>query len=314
MAPSREVLQKPWAPSQRVFQTRLPGPARAPRKASPAGPAARETIPRAQAPAPAAAVARAAPVLARHHGKSRARSLVDPGSASHGRDRFIRPSCLFAQVHRAAGPCRRHVALGFSGTPFATCHCGLCPVCMMVAARVIRLASIIAPKLRISSRTLSAARAFVMIENQFPASGLPTLGVELELQLVDASTMMLRCGVDSLLAELSSSLAGSVTREFHSCCVEVSTDVCGSVDEVRRDLKAKLAGLRAPLPTGVCYWPGVERIRSLTERPGDRQRAALSRSGRFLSRDFAASVDFWSARSRWRAFWRRGDQCLRSDP
>ncbi len=35
-------------------------------------------------------------------------------------------------------------------------------------------------------------------------------------------------------------MAGSVKREFHSCCVEVSTDVCGNVEEVRRDLKAKL--------------------------------------------------------------------------
>ena len=79
-----------------------------------------------------------------------------------------------------------------------------------------------------------------MIESQFRSSSRPTLGVELELQLVDASTMMLRCGVDSLLAELPSALAGSVKREFHSCCVEVSTDVCGTVDEVRRDLKTKL--------------------------------------------------------------------------
>jgi carboxylate-amine ligase len=79
-----------------------------------------------------------------------------------------------------------------------------------------------------------------MIENQFRASSLPTLGVDLELQLVDASTMMLRCGVDTLLAVLPSALVGSVKREFHSCCVEVSTDVCRTVDEVRRDLKAKL--------------------------------------------------------------------------
>src|SRR3954468_10688038 len=87
---------------------------------------------------------------------------------------------------------------------------------------------------------MPAARAFAMIESQFRANSRPTLGVELELQLVDASTMMLRCGVDSLLAELPAALADSVKREFHSCCVEVSTDVCGNVEEVRRDLKAKL--------------------------------------------------------------------------
>src|SRR5437763_1543995 len=110
----------------------------------------------------------------------------------------------------------------------------------IAVSRVIRLASMIEPSWRIRRRTLPAARALVMIENQFRANGRPTLGVELELQLVDASTMMLRCGVDGLLAELPSTLAGSVRREFHSCCVEVSTGVCGSVDEVRRDLKTKL--------------------------------------------------------------------------
>jgi carboxylate-amine ligase len=79
-----------------------------------------------------------------------------------------------------------------------------------------------------------------MIEHQFRASSLPTLGVELELQLVDASTLTLRNGVDGILTEVPPTLSNSVKREFHSCCVEISTDVCANVDEVRRDLKSKL--------------------------------------------------------------------------
>jgi carboxylate-amine ligase len=79
-----------------------------------------------------------------------------------------------------------------------------------------------------------------MLDHSFRASTAPTIGVELELQIVDANTLALRDGIDGILAELPSSMAGSIKREFHSCCVEVCTDVCRSVDEARRDLKTKL--------------------------------------------------------------------------
>ena len=80
-----------------------------------------------------------------------------------------------------------------------------------------------------------------MLDHSFHASTAPTIGVELEFQLVDANTLALRDGIDGLFAELPSTLADSVKREFHACCVEVCTDVCRSVDEARRDLKTKLA-------------------------------------------------------------------------
>jgi len=79
-----------------------------------------------------------------------------------------------------------------------------------------------------------------MLENRFGESCLPTVGVELELQLVDASTLALRAGIDAIFAEIPAELSRSVSRELHACCVEVATDVCADVDEVRRDLKAKL--------------------------------------------------------------------------
>ena len=79
-----------------------------------------------------------------------------------------------------------------------------------------------------------------MFESRFCGNSLPTVGVELELQLVDAGTLALRSGSDGLFADLPAALASSVRREFHASCVEISTDVCKSVDEVGRDLKAKL--------------------------------------------------------------------------
>ncbi|WP_165234947.1 carboxylate-amine ligase [Aquisphaera insulae] len=80
-----------------------------------------------------------------------------------------------------------------------------------------------------------------MLAHGFQGSPSSTLGVEIELQLIDAGTLGLR-GVDvkSLTEGLPPAIAGSVRGEFHACCVEVATGICRDVDEVRRDLKEKL--------------------------------------------------------------------------
>ena len=111
-----------------------------------------------------------------------------------------------------------------------------------------------------------------MLENQFGGSNLPTVGVELELQLVDASTLELRHGVDAIFAEIPTELSSWVRREFHGCCVEVATDVCASVDEIRRDLKAKLlwvAGARGEAGPAPCLG-GNASVLAL-EGPGSQQ-------------------------------------------
>ncbi|QEH39019.1 Carboxylate-amine ligase YbdK [Aquisphaera giovannonii] len=80
-----------------------------------------------------------------------------------------------------------------------------------------------------------------MLAQGFQGSPAPTLGVEIELQLVDAGTLELRgVEVQALAEGLPPGIAGSVRREFHACCVEVATGICRDVDEVRRDLKEKL--------------------------------------------------------------------------
>ncbi len=98
-----------------------------------------------------------------------------------------------------------------------------------------------------------------MLENQFGGCRLPSVGVELELQLVDASTLALRHGIDAIYAELPAELSSSVRREFHACCVEIATDICASVDEIRRDLKAKLLWVaRAAAQRGLLLaWGGT---------------------------------------------------------
>ena len=73
------------------------------------------------------------------------------------------------------------------------------------------------------------------------ATRWPTLGVEVELQLVDARSMALqeRHRARSS-ADLPAALHDSVKPEFMQCYVEINTGVCRTVDEVEADLAPKI--------------------------------------------------------------------------
>src|SRR3954454_19035259 len=77
--------------------------------------------------------------------------------------------------------------------------------------------------------------------NHFAGSARPSLGVELELQLVDARSLALTGASDHILAGVPGEFQDSVKPEFYDCCVEINTGVCRDVAEVERDLGAKLA-------------------------------------------------------------------------
>ncbi len=74
----------------------------------------------------------------------------------------------------------------------------------------------------------------------FVSSPGPTLGVEIELNLVDAHTLALRSGVAAILARLPPELHGAVKPELFQCYVEINTAICRDVAEVERDLTAKI--------------------------------------------------------------------------
>ena len=75
---------------------------------------------------------------------------------------------------------------------------------------------------------------------RFHGNGWPTLGVEVELQLVDARSLALRSAIAEVLAELPPELHDSVKPEFMQCYVEINTGVCRTVDEVEADLTRKI--------------------------------------------------------------------------
>lgn len=68
----------------------------------------------------------------------------------------------------------------------------------------------------------------------------PSMGVELELQLVDAETMALRSAVRDVLRDVPESLKDRVKPEIMQSYLEINTEVCHSAADVAADLAAKL--------------------------------------------------------------------------
>jgi glutamate---cysteine ligase / carboxylate-amine ligase len=67
-----------------------------------------------------------------------------------------------------------------------------------------------------------------------------TLGVEVELQLVDADSLALSNSVREFLNEVPEQWKDSIKPEFMQSYCELNTDVCRTVVEVEEDLTAKL--------------------------------------------------------------------------
>src|SRR3954464_3755770 len=80
-----------------------------------------------------------------------------------------------------------------------------------------------------------------MIIDPFRGSPRPTLGVELELQLVDARTLDLVPVAEEVMAGVPPEMLESVKPEFFPSCVEINTGICRDVAEVGRDLGPKIA-------------------------------------------------------------------------
>jgi glutamate---cysteine ligase / carboxylate-amine ligase len=75
---------------------------------------------------------------------------------------------------------------------------------------------------------------------RFASNPKSTLGVEIELNLVDSKTMALRSGAPQILSEIPSDSVGSIKPELLQCYIELNTKVCQEVAEVETDLTAKL--------------------------------------------------------------------------
>jgi carboxylate-amine ligase len=72
----------------------------------------------------------------------------------------------------------------------------------------------------------------------------PTLGVEIELNLVDSQTMALRSGVLPILKDVPPELELSVKPELFQSYLEINSKICENVAEAESDLTEKLRVVR----------------------------------------------------------------------
>jgi carboxylate-amine ligase len=79
-----------------------------------------------------------------------------------------------------------------------------------------------------------------MAKLQFRSNAAPTVGVELELGIVDAESFQLISGSDQLRARVPDGLDSVIKPELMQCCIEVISGVCQDVSEARADLVGKL--------------------------------------------------------------------------
>ena len=76
---------------------------------------------------------------------------------------------------------------------------------------------------------------------EFTYNEYPTIGVEIELQLVDAESLALKSTIADILAGVPEKHSAHFKPELMQCCLEINTGVCRTVAEVEADLTAKLA-------------------------------------------------------------------------
>jgi glutamate---cysteine ligase / carboxylate-amine ligase len=79
---------------------------------------------------------------------------------------------------------------------------------------------------------------------KFTSNERPTLGVEVELQLVDARTFELSPAIEHVLARCSEELRQKVKPELMQSYLEINTGVCERIADVRADLQDTLGQLQ----------------------------------------------------------------------
>jgi carboxylate-amine ligase len=92
----------------------------------------------------------------------------------------------------------------------------------------------------------------------FTSNDRPTLGIELELGIVDSGTMALSSAIEPLLKLLPLDEPTCYKPELMQCTIEVNTGICETVDEAAIDLKRKIEIVeRATDQLGLTLWWGA---------------------------------------------------------
>jgi carboxylate-amine ligase len=102
-----------------------------------------------------------------------------------------------------------------------------------------------------------------MAKIDFRRNDRPTVGIELELGLLDAQTLALSSAYGLLEARLTaegyqSDETSHFKPELMQCVLEINTDVCSTIDEAEHDLRGKIAIVEAACDAlGLRLWWGA---------------------------------------------------------
>ena len=72
---------------------------------------------------------------------------------------------------------------------------------------------------------------------EFNSSPNPTIGVEIELQLIDNDTLDLKNISPKILVDIDKKFLNRIKYELFESMIEINTDICESVEEISQDIK-----------------------------------------------------------------------------
>ena len=75
---------------------------------------------------------------------------------------------------------------------------------------------------------------------EFHSSVYPTIGVEIELQLIDNNTLDLKNISSKVLADINKKFSNRIKYELFESMIEINTDICGTIQDVSEDIKQTL--------------------------------------------------------------------------
>jgi glutamate---cysteine ligase / carboxylate-amine ligase len=93
----------------------------------------------------------------------------------------------------------------------------------------------------------------------FASSEINTIGVEIEVALVDAETFALTSACPGILERMPAEYKDSIKPELMQCYIEANSKVCRNVAEAEADLRAKFLAIQTAADELGChaYWSGT---------------------------------------------------------
>lgn len=93
---------------------------------------------------------------------------------------------------------------------------------------------------------------------EFTHNSEPSVGIELELGLVDKDTMALKSAIHDVLSHLSPEEQEVIKPELMQCYLEINSKVCTTIDEAKQDLESKIVSVEAACDKiGCLLWWGA---------------------------------------------------------